>query len=149
MNVKTWTIGALIMISLLSGCSSSAGTQIDPAVGDTSDMVKRPSGLLVKVIKASNGPMAVPGETVTVNYVGTLANGTVFDSSIAAGRDPFTFMLGKGQVVAGWDEGVDGMHVGELRKLIIPPSLGYGEKGQGSVPPNSTMIFQVELEGIK
>jgi len=135
-----------MLASLLAGCGS-AGTAVDPAVGDTSDMVKTPSGLLLKVLKTTNGPMAVAGETIVVNYVGTLPNGKVFDTSI--GHDPFTFVLGRGQVIAGWDEGVEGMHVGEQRKLIIPPALGYGEKGQGPIPPNTTLIFQVQLLAIK
>lgn len=134
------------MTSLLVGCDSASST-VDPAVGDTSDMVKRADGLLVKVLQPSNGSMAIAGSRVTVNYTGTLPNGKVFDSSV--GRDPFTFVLGTGQVIKGWDEGLDGMHVGEKRKLIIPPSLGYGVKGQGPIPPNSTLIFEIQLLGIQ
>jgi FKBP-type peptidyl-prolyl cis-trans isomerase len=142
MNVKIWAIGGLLLAGILTGCSSP-GTTVDPSVGDTSDMVKRPSGLLLKVLQPSNGPMAMPGTKVSVNYIGTLPNGKVFDSNV--GSDPFTFILGKGQVIPGWDEGVDGMHVGEKRKLIVPPALGYGEKGAGPIPPNATLVFVVEL----
>jgi FKBP-type peptidyl-prolyl cis-trans isomerase FkpA len=145
MKAKNWILGSLLMASVLVGCSSPA--TIDPAVGDTSDMVKRPDGLLVKVIKSSNGPMAILGTKVTVNYIGTLPDGTVFDTSV--GRSPFTFVLGTGQVIKGWEEGLDGMHLGEIRKLIVPPDLGYGSKGQGPIPPNATLIFQVELLGVK
>jgi len=146
MKAKIWTLWGLLMVGFLMGCGTP-GTTVDPMVGDTSDMVKRPSGLLLKVLQPSNGPIAVAGTKVTVNYTGTLPNGKVFDSSI--GRDPFTFVLGKGQVIPGWDEGVDGMHVGERRKLIIPPALGYGEKGAGPIPPNATLIFVVELLNVQ
>ncbi len=139
-------MGGLIMASILSGCGSPS-TAVDSAVGDTSDMVNRPSGLLIKVLKPSLGPMAIVGTKVTVNYTGALANGTVFDSSV--GRDPFTFVLGSGQVIQGWEEGLDGMHVGEIRKLIIPPALGYGAKGQGPIPPNATLVFTIELLSVK
>jgi FK506-binding nuclear protein len=142
MKAKIWAFCGLIMAGVLAGCSSPA-TTVDPAVGDTSDMVKRPSGLLVKVLQPSNGPMAVAGARVTVNYIGALPNGKVFDSTV--GHDPFTFVLGRGQVIPGWEEGLDGMHVGEERKLIIPPALAYGEKGQGPIPPNATLVFVIEL----
>jgi FKBP-type peptidyl-prolyl cis-trans isomerase len=146
MKAKIWVVWTLIMAGGLTGCGT-AGTSVDPAVGNTSDMVQTPSGLLLKVLQTSNGPMALAGTTVTVNYIGTLPNGKVFDTSI--GRSPFTFILGRGRVIPGWDEGVEGMHVGERRKLIIPPALGYGEKGQGPIPPNATLIFQIELLGVQ
>jgi FKBP-type peptidyl-prolyl cis-trans isomerase len=146
MKAKIRVIWGLIMAGVLVGCGT-AGTSVDPAVGNTSDMVKTPSGLLLKVLQTSNGPMALAGTTVTVNYIGTLPNGKVFDTSI--GHSPFTFVLGRRRVIPGWDEGVEGMHVGERRKLIIPPALGYGEKGQGPIPPNATLIFEIELLGVQ
>jgi peptidylprolyl isomerase/FKBP-type peptidyl-prolyl cis-trans isomerase FkpA len=91
------------------------------------------------------GAEATSGQKVTVHYTGWLTNGTKFDSSKDRG-DPFVFNLGKGQVIRGWDEGVQGMKVGGKRKLTIPPAMGYGARGAGGViPPNATLVFEVEL----
>lgn len=90
------------------------------------------------------GAEAVAGKTITVNYSGTLTNGTKFDSSYDR-NEPFTFSLGAGEVIAGWDQGFNGMKVGGKRKLTIPPSLGYGANDMGTIPPNSTLVFEVEL----
>ena len=96
-------------------------------------------------ITAGNGPDAADGKRVTVHYTGALENGTKFDSSLDR-NVPFSFTLGQGQVIAGWDQGVKGMKVGGKRKLVIPPQLGYGEKGVGGViPPNAKLLFEVEL----
>ena len=92
------------------------------------------------------GATAVAGDSVTVNYIGSLANGTVFDASANHGTTGFTFTLGAGQVIKGWDEGIVGMNEGGKRKLVIPASLAYGSQGAGNViPPNTTLIFEVEL----
>ena len=107
------------------------------------------SGLRVTDIEVGSGPEAVAGQTVVVHYRGTLENGKQFDASYDRGK-PFTFPLGRGQVIKGWDEGVQGMKVGGKRKLVIPPELGYGTRGAGGViPPNATLIFEVELLDIK
>lgn len=94
------------------------------------------------------GAEAVAGKTVTVNYVGTLENGTVFDASANHGQ-PFTFTLGAGKVIQGWDEGIVGMKVGGKRHLVIPPDKGYGPQAIGSIPANSTLIFDVELLSVQ
>ena len=101
------------------------------------------SGLIITDIVDGEGDEANPGELVTVNYTGTLEDGTQFDTSI--GRAPFSFPLGAGRVIKGWDEGVAGMKVGGKRKLVIPPELGYGSRNMGPIPANSTLIFEVEL----
>ena len=111
-------------------------------------MPSTPSGLIVEDINIGEGVAAAAGQKVTVHYTGWLTNGTKFDSSKDR-NDPFVFPLGGGRVIKGWDEGVQGMKVGGKRKLTIPPALGYGSRGAGSViPPNATLVFEVELLGV-
>ena len=106
--------------------------------------IMTPSGLRITDLELGTGAEAVSGMTVSVNYRGTLENGKEFDSSY--GRGPFSFPLGAGRVIRGWDEGVAGMRVGGKRKLVIPPDLAYGERGAGGViPPNATLVFEVDL----
>lgn len=106
------------------------------------------SELKIEDVKVGEGADAQEGKTVLVHYVGTLANGEKFDSS--RDRDePFDFTLGGGEVIQGWDEGVAGMKVGGVRKLTIPPELGYGSADLGKIPPNSTLIFEIELLEVK
>ena len=103
------------------------------------------SGLTYQDVVTGTGEEAVKGQQVSVHYTGWLTDGTKFDSSKDRG-EPFVFPLGRGQVIRGWDEGVQGMKVGGTRKLTIPPSLGYGARGAGGViPPNATLEFEVEL----
>lgn len=107
-----------------------------------------PSDMELKMqdIKMGTGETATAGKLLTVNYTGTLTDGTKFDSSLDPGRSPFVFKLGAGDVIQGWDQGVAGMKVGGKRKLTIPPELGYGTTGAGGViPPNATLIFEIEL----
>ena len=106
------------------------------------------SGLVYEELTLGAGAEAAAGQRVTVHYTGWLTNGTKFDSSKDR-NDPFAFALGRGQVIPGWDEGVAGMKVGGKRKLTIPPELGYGARGAGGViPPNATLVFEVELLGV-
>jgi FKBP-type peptidyl-prolyl cis-trans isomerase FkpA len=108
-----------------------------------------PSGLKYTDQEVGQGAEARAGQTVEVHYTGWLENGTKFDSSLDR-RSPFKFALGAGQVIRGWDLGVAGMRVGGKRRLTIPPDLGYGARGAGGViPPNATLIFEVELLGVK
>ena len=105
--------------------------------------------LIKEDLVVGTGADATSGQKVTVHYTGWLMNGTKFDSSKDR-RDPFVFSLGKGQVIKGWDEGVQGMKVGGKRKLTIPPAMGYGSRGAGGViPPNATLVFEVELLGVE
>lgn len=115
-----------------------------PACGSTS-----PSGsgnLEISDITVGTGATAVTGDFLTVHYSGSLTNGSVFDSSV--GKAPYSFRLGAGTVIAGWDQGLVGMRVGGKRRLTIPPSLGYGSQATGSIPANSTLRFDVELLSI-
>jgi len=107
-----------------------------------------PSGLIIEELVLGEGAAAAAGQSVTVHYTGWLTSGKKFDSSKDR-DDPFVFPLGAGHVIRGWDEGVQGMKVGGSRKLTIPPELGYGARGAGGViPPNATLVFEVELLGI-
>ena len=111
-------------------------------------MTTTPSGLIVDELTVGDGAVATAGQQVKVHYTGWLTDGKKFDSSKDR-DDPFVFPLGAGRVIKGWDEGVQGMKVGGKRKLTIPPALGYGARGAGGViPPNATLVFEVELLGV-
>ena len=126
------------------------GTAAPAATTAMAGEVAQPNGLKVTDVKVGSGDVATPGHPVTVNYTGWLyvngAKGTKFDSSLDHGQ-PFTFPLGAGAVIPGWDKGVAGMKVGGERTLIIPPELGYGATGTpgGPIPPNATLMFDVQL----
>jgi FKBP-type peptidyl-prolyl cis-trans isomerase FkpA len=116
------------------------------ACNEKNNEVKMKSGLIIVDNVAGEGLEAEKFDILTVNYTGKLEDGTVFDSSKNPGRDPFTVTIGIGQVIKGWDEGIVGMKIGGTRTLTIPPEMGYGDRGAGDViPPNATLIFEVEL----
>jgi len=130
----------LAVCGLLLGCKKVTSTPLNPPPAP----VKLPSGLVYQVLASGNGKEAHAGDRIEVHYTGTLQDGTKFDSSRDRGQ-PFPFRLGAGQVIKGWDEGVEGMKEGEKRKLTLPPELGYGSAGAGPIPPNATLVFDVEL----
>jgi FKBP-type peptidyl-prolyl cis-trans isomerase FkpA len=141
---------SLVVVAVLTAmCSVSAmvgpeqaSAKGKPAVART---VTTASGLKYTDVKVGSGVSPVKGKQVKVHYTGTLENGKKFDSSVDR-NEPFTFVIGVGQVIPGWDEGVMGMKVGGKRKLIIPSKLGYGAAGAGgAIPPNATLLFDVEL----
>lgn len=115
------------------------------ATSGTKNGKSRAPGVKIEILKEGYGDIAVPGDNVSVHYTGWLTDGRKFDSSYERNQ-PFRFRLGAGKVIQGWDKGVTGMRVGEKCRLTIPPELGYGAKGAGGViPPNATLIFEVEL----
>jgi peptidylprolyl isomerase len=124
-----------------------------PLAAQAAGEVTTPSGLRIIDVKPGTGPVPQAGQTVTVNYTGWLfvdgKKGKKFDSSLDRG-EPFSFTLGQGQVIKGWDEGLATMHVGGKRTLIIPPDLGYGARGAGGdIPPGATLMFDIDLLGVK
>lgn len=124
---------------------AQAPAETSEPVADEDGLYTTESGLKYEKLETGDGAQPQTGQTVMVHYTGMLEDGTVFDSSRERNR-PFSFRIGVGQVIRGWDEGVGMMHVGDRWKLIIPPELGYGERGAGGViPPNATLIFDVEL----
>ena len=133
-----------------------AGDISDPATAtyapeldvDLASMERTDAGLYYQIVTPGSGETVEPGQTAVVNYTGWLPDCTQFDSS--RGREPFAFPLGANQVIAGWEQGVAGMAVGEQRLLVIPPALGYGSMGSGGViPPDATLVFEVELVEIR
>lgn len=134
---------SLFLTALVLAATAAAAATKPPRTVVLSD------GLKYVDLKIGSGPEPAAGQTVRVHYVGRLLDGTKFDSSRDRGQ-PFEFALGQGSVIAGWDEGIKTMRVGGRRKLIVPPQLGYGAEGAGDkIPPNATLVFDVELLGIE
>jgi FKBP-type peptidyl-prolyl cis-trans isomerase len=160
-----WICLAAVMVFAATGCNETksggastatsetpATTQAKPAepapAAASGSEVTMSNGLKYQDLKVGDGAMAENGANVSVHYTGWLTDGTKFDSSVDRGQ-PFQFKLGTGSVIRGWDEGVKGMRVGGKRKLTIPAELGYGAAGAGGViPPNATLVFDVELLGV-
>jgi peptidylprolyl isomerase len=160
--VKRYLIAAALCLFLLAGCgsdsSSSSSTaaetaaeeQAPEAADKTKPKVTVPAGappkkLVIEDLEEGSGPAAKAGDEVTVQYVGVdYKTGKQFDASWDRG-EPFTFVLGNGEVIAGWDQGIEGMKAGGRRELIIPPNLGYGPQAVGEIAPNSTLVFVVDL----
>ncbi|MFB3112477.1 MAG: FKBP-type peptidyl-prolyl cis-trans isomerase [Gemmatimonadales bacterium] len=144
----------LIVIQLALALAACGGdTTTEPLTNDDfapelnvnlDAMTKTASGLYIQDLTVGTGDEATSGATVTVHYEGWLSNGTKFDSSRDR-NEPFSFLLGAGRVIQGWDEGVAGMRVGGFRKLVIPPGLGYGVNGFLTIPGNATLVFDIEL----
>jgi FKBP-type peptidyl-prolyl cis-trans isomerase len=148
--MKTLVVaGALLAAVGLAACKKAQDSG-----GSAAEGAKAPNvgggGLLIEDVKIGDGAVATKGKTVSVHYTGVLTNGTKFDSSLDRGQ-PIEFQLGSGMVIKGWDQGIEGMKIGGKRKLTIPPALAYGERGTpgGPIPPNATLVFDVELVGVK
>lgn len=136
-------LGLVVVALLAAACSQP------PASGGSSQEATTPSGLKYTDLVVGSGAEPRPGQTAVVHYTGWLVDGKKFDSSKDRGQ-PFSFPLGQGRVIRGWDEGVATMRVGGTRRLTIPPELGYGARGAGGViPPNATLTFEVELLDLK
>jgi FKBP-type peptidyl-prolyl cis-trans isomerase len=133
-----------------SGSSVSATAKVTGGAEGASggNVHKLASGLQYEDVVVGSGKMAEPGMNVSVHYTGTFTDGVKFDSSLDRGT-PYTFQLGAGEVIQGWDEGIKGMRIGGKRKLTIPPDMAYGSAGRPGIPPNATLLFDVELVGVK
>ncbi len=172
-SMRRWAIAAVCVAALIAiGCERSreaatpattatrapavvatapapAGGAAAPGAAGTEETVTTASGLSYVDVKPGTGASPQAGQTAVVHYTGWLTDGKKFDSSRDRGT-PFRFRVGQGQVIKGWDEGVATMQVGGVRKLTIPPQLGYGAAGAGGViPPNATLVFEVELLGVE
>lgn len=153
MKTQAIIISVIILILIIGGVYFYMQPKVETSQQQTQTQVQNQQtpennnqNMKIETLKEGTGEGAKTGDLVTVNYTGTLENGTKFDSSLNPGRTPFEFTLGQNRVIQGWEQGVLGMKVGETRKLTIPPELGYGSQGAGGViPPNATLIFQIDL----
>jgi peptidylprolyl isomerase len=145
--MKQLILTSICLALLIAAAWSRGDVTSSPATQPTTRTTA--SGLTIVEVKSGDGDVAGAGDTVSVHYTGKLKDGTKFDSSYDRNQ-PIQFVLGAHQVIPGWDEGITGMKVGEKRQLIIPPDLAYGANGtpDGTIPPNSTLYFDVELMGV-
>lgn len=152
------TTSLIVLMLAVAGCRKAGVAQISgrpesvtyaPELKvDLSKMTKTPSGLYVLDIQEGSGPAVAAGQKAQVHYTGWFVDGKQFDSSV--GGAPLEFAIGQAQVIAGWDEGVAGMKAGGKRRLVVPPDLAYGDQGYpGAIPPGATLVFDVELVGIR
>ncbi len=143
-NRRLMIIGGIVAVMIVAIVAPVYFTVLrSPSPGNTPD-----TGLQIEDLVVGTGAEAQPGRHITVDYTGWLEDGTKFDSSIDRGQ-PYEFNLGEGGVIQGWDQGIPGMKVGGMRKLTIPPELAYGEIGAGPIPPNATLIFEVQLLAVE
>ncbi len=156
MKRRIWLMAGTLLV--LGGCGVEGPTPLRTRAsprgpghgavgGPVAAMTQTASGLRFQDLEVGEGEEAADGQNVTVHYTGWFLDGEKFDSSVDRG-ETFSFELGRGSVIAGWDEGVAGMRVGGKRRLVIPPDLAYGEAGRRGIPPNSTLVFDVELLGM-
>ncbi|MBT3647081.1 MAG: FKBP-type peptidyl-prolyl cis-trans isomerase [Flavobacteriales bacterium] len=150
MNMKRLFIGLGLVALIASGCDQGGSTTEDGASGEVDQVeeIVLPSGLKIEIAQKGDGILPQVGQRVSVHYRGTLEDGTPFDNSYDRGQ-PYTFPIGKRQVIQGWDEGIAQLSTGAKAKLTVPSELAYGEAGRPGIPPNSTLIFEVELVEIK
>ena len=146
-------VGGFFLLGQRAGLTARAGSgtlctnQPPAATGLTNENI---TALRIEDLKEGRGPQAITSNTVRVQYIGRLVNGQQFDTSCQPGRTPFEFTLGAGQVIPGWDSGIVGMRAGGQRRLIIPANLAYGERSPSpDIPPNSALVFDVELLEIR
>ncbi len=146
--MRVYSVAGAVALALVATACAQGATP-SPSTGGAGQEVTTASGLKYTDLIVGTGAQPKTGQTVTVNYTGWLTNGTKFDSSVDRNQ-PFSFQIGVGRVIKGWDEGVMTMKVGGKRRLTIPPNLAYGASGAGGViPPNAPLIFEVELLGVK
>lgn len=142
-------LGALLLFGAINyGPQVQSFLKVNNPQVETNTQNIAPDSLKIEDLVIGSGTATKNGDKLSVHYTGTLLDGAKFDSSLDRGT-PFEFTLGAGEVIKGWDEGLLGMKVGGKRKLVIPPSLGYGERQAGKIPPNSTLVFEVKLLEIK
>ena len=145
---RTRVIAAVVIVALVAGAAAYLLVPKLPGGAGAGAEVTTPTGLKYTDLVVGTGPSPRVGQTAVVHYTGTLTDGTKFDSSVDKGQ-PYSFPLGMGSVIKGWDEGVATMKVGGKRRLVVPPVLGYGATGKGTIPPNATLLFDVELLDVK